>query len=351
MLLTPRQAQIFQTIVEDYIDFAEPVGSRTISKKFNNSVSSATIRNEMSDLEEMGLISQPHLSSGRVPTQKGFRFYIDCMLEIDRLSKEEADMIDNIKRDYAQKKQHIRNLMKDVSRTISNIVEYPSVIIAPKLSSEKFRKIQFLALGEAEVHITVVTVTGLIEHFSLSLDFMADQTKLDAVARQLNSVPGGFTMKDASAAIMAEFGIDKDSNVLGSSISDYEDDNIDDRIFLNGSENIFKKPEFQNSQMVKRFIEMFNNKENFLKLLDTQKCKSKDDVIIMIGNEFFEVRDLDLGLVASEYRDSRNATGVLGIIGPSRMEYGRIVSFVREMANKLGDLLNEGSGRDVNSRH
>lgn len=341
MLLTPRQAQIFQTIVEDYIDLAEPVGSRTISKKFNSSVSSATIRNEMSDLEEMGLISQPHLSSGRVPTQKGLRFYVDCMLEIDRLSKEEEDLIDNIKRDYALKKQHIRNLMTEVSKTVSSIVKYPSIIIAPKLASEKFRKIQFLAIGESDVHITVVTLAGLIEHFSLTLDFAADQGKLESVSGKLNSIPGGFTMEDASAAILSEFGVSRGSSDLGSSIVDFDDAGIDDRIFLTGSENILKKPEFQNSESVKRFIELFNRKENFLKLLDSRNRKCKDDVIIMIGDELFEIRDLDLGLVASEYRDSRDASGILGVIGPSRMEYGRIVSFVREMAGKLSDLLND----------
>lgn len=338
MLLTPRQSQIFQAIVEDYISFAEPVGSRTISKKFNMQISSATIRNEMADLEELGLIAQPHLSSGRVPTQKGLRFYIDCLVEIDRLSKEEEDLISNIKKEYEVKKQHIRNLMKDISKTLSNVLQCPSMVTIPRLLSESFKKIQFLLLDETNLVITIVAKTGLIEHFETKIDnFGTTQEKLNEIAKTLNTLPDGFTLQQVNSALETGGGIKGAKQILSSSGMDLN--NADERIFLNGTENIFKNPEFQDSENVKLFIRIFNDKEKLLKIIDDNKTRTlKNDTLILIGNELIDLESLSLGLVASEYRASTETNGIIGIIGPSRMDYCRAISLIREMATKISDI-------------
>lgn len=347
MLLTARQTQIFQAIVEDYISFAEPVGSRTISKKFNIPISSATIRNEMSDLEDMGLITQQHLSSGRVPTQKGMRFYVDCILELDRLSDEETDAIKKIKDEYARKKQHIRELMKDVSRAMTSTMDYPSIIVAPKLSSEKFKKIQFMLVDDENILITLISRSGLIEHFSLKIDFPVTQEKLDHVASNFNCLSAGFTLEEVDRALYSEFmrgGRDagEGCGCIMRLLKGSECDNIDERVFMNGAENIFKNPEFQNSEKVKLFIQILNDKEKLIKLMYANSPKNyKNDTLVLIGSELFDFAALDLGLVASEYSGADDATGLLGIIGPSRMEYGRVITIVREIASRLSNILRE----------
>ncbi len=341
MQLSARQHDILQAIVEDYINSAEPVGSRTVSKRIKIPVSSATIRNEMSDLEEMGLITQQHLSSGRVPTQKGLRFYIDCIVALEQLSNEESEMINNIKKDYAVKKQHLKDLIKDISKTLSNVMDYPSVVIAPKLSREKFKKIQFLLLDEKNLLITLVTCGGMIEHCNYKIDYPQTQERLNLIAGELNSMEKGFGVSDINGALNF---LSINKKVCGKeklSISDIFDGNLDDRIIFTGTENILKKPEFQNSEKMKLFIEIINDKEKILKILTAGGAVKNfmDDTIVLIGDELKDLRELSLGLVASEYKDSDDACGVLGIIGPSRMEYSKVISLVREFATKLSDIL------------
>ncbi len=341
MQLSARQQDILQAIVEDYINFAEPVGSRTVSKRIKIPVSSATIRNEMSDIEEMGLITQQHLSSGRIPTQKGLRFYIDCILALERLSSEEAEMINNIKKEYAQKRQHLRDLIKDISRTVSSVMEYPSLIVAPKLSCEKFKKVQFLLLDDKNLLITLITTSGLIEHFNHMIDYQTSQERLNRIAGELNAMEKGFNISDINSALKS-VSIVKTLDGKGKlDICNIIDCNLEDRIIFTGTENILKNPEFQNSEKMKLFIEILNDKEKILKLLtETGHVKNfMDGTIVLIGDELKDLRELSLGLVASEYKDSDDACGVLGIIGPSRMEYSKIISLVREFATKLSDIL------------
>lgn len=345
MQLSARQHDILQAIVEDYINSAEPVGSRTVSKRIKIPVSSATIRNEMADLEEMGLITQQHLSSGRVPTQKGLRFYIDCILALERLSTEEAEMINGIKKDYAEKRQNLRELIKDISKTLANVMEYPSIVIAPKLSSEKFKKVQFMLLDDKNLLITLITTSGMIEHFNHRIDFHASQERLNALAAELNALDRGLNISDISAALNGSHGGGTVNRKAGGKetldFSNIADGNIDDRIIFTGTENILKRPEFQNSEKMKLFIEIVNDKEKMLKLLTGGGFAKNfmDDTIVLIGDELKELKTLSLGLVASEYKDSDDARGVLGIIGPSRMEYSKIISLVREFATKLSDVL------------
>lgn len=349
MQLSQRQNDILQAIVEDYINSAEPVGSRTVSKRIKIPVSSATIRNEMADLEELGLITQQHLSSGRVPTQKGLRFYIDCILALERLSSEEAEMINGIKKDYAEKRQNLRELIRDISRTVSSVMEYPSLVIAPKLSCEKFKKVQFLLIDERNILITLITTSGMIEQVHHRIEFHASQERLDALAAELNALDRGFTIADISEALDGAHGggaVKKKEAGGGAAkarpdIAGISDGNIDDRIILTGAENILKRPEFQNSEKMKLFIEIINDKEKMLKLLTGEGLVKnfKDEMIVLIGDELKDLQALSLGLVASEYKDSDDACGMLGVIGPSRMEYSKIISLVREFAAKLSDIL------------
>ncbi len=341
MHLSARQHDILQAIVEDYINSAEPVGSRTVSKKIKIPVSSATIRNEMSDLEEMGLITQQHLSSGRIPTQKGLRFYIDCIVALERLSNEESEIIDNIRKNYALKKQHLKELITDISKTLSNVMDYPSIVIAPKLTSEKFKKIQFLLLDDKNILITLVTCGGLIEYCNFKTESPLVQERLNSIAADLNNMEKGFTVSDINGALNARAIIQKNGSCEKLNIENIFNGSLDDRIILTGTENILKKPEFQNSEKMKLFIEIINDKEKILKLLTDEKAVKNfmDDTIVLIGDELEDLRDLSLGLVASEYKDSEDACGVLGIIGPSRMEYSKIISLVREFATRISKTL------------
>ncbi len=289
----------------------------------------------------MGLITQQHLSSGRIPTQKGLRFYIDCIVALERLSNEETEMINNIKKDYAVKKQHLKVLIKDISKTLSSVMEYPSIVIAPKLSREKFKKIQFMLLDEKNILITLVTSGGMIEHCNYKIDHTQTQERLNSLANELNSMEKGFSVSDINGALNFVSISKKACGKEKLNISDIFDGNLDDRIILTGAENILKKPEFQNSEKMKLFIEIINDKEKILKILTSGGAVKNfmDDTIVLIGDELSELRELSLGLVASEYKDSDDACGVVGIIGPSRMEYSKVISLVREFATKLSDIL------------
>lgn len=344
MQLSQRQCEILQAIVEDYIASAEPVGSRTVSKKIKN-LSSATIRNEMADLEEMGLITQPHLSSGRIPTQKGLRFYINYILALEKLSKEEAELIENIKKEYEQKRKNCKLLFKELSKTISNITEHPSLVIIPKIAFERFKKVQFLLIDDKHLLITLVTTSGMIEQIQHTLDINISQEKLNLLANELNNNSNGFNINDINEALTNLLKNSKSINnkplVKPLIYLNNIDENIDERIVLSGTENIVKKPEFQNSEKLRMFIEITNDKEKLFKILTDENLTKNfmNDTIVLIGDEIKELKDLNLGLIASEYKDSDNACGILGIIGPYRMEYSKIISLIREFAIKLSEIL------------
>jgi heat-inducible transcriptional repressor len=331
--------QILQMVIEDYILTAEPVGSRTISKKSNLGLSPATIRNIMSDLEELGLLSQPYTSAGRVPTERGFRFYVDSILDVHELSDQEQK---EIRSRYAGYHFEGADLFRETSRILSSSSHYLGIVLAPRISSVILQHTEFVKLRRYLVLAILVSTTGLVYNRMIEVEEDFSQSELDYFSDYLNSFLAGLPlyrvreklieqMRSAKAAYdrLLERALKLGEKALASM------DETD--VFIEGKTNILHEPEFSNISRMTDLFRAFEEKATMVKLLD--KCMDPEGVQIAIGSESHVQEMETCSLVTSTYGCAGNVWGALGVIGPRRMNYSRIISLVDYSAKLLTEIL------------
>lgn len=337
--LNTRSRNILEAIIEDYIVSGAPVGSRSVSRRPRMALSPATVRNVMSDLEEMGYLCSPHTSAGRIPTEKGYRLYVDSLLQVRSLSREEKLKLASINRFEGYK---IEDMLQEASKVLSGISRYTGIVRAPKFSSTVFRQIEFVNLSRGKILVILVGETGLVQNQVIESDENISASELEQIANYLNQALSGLTIQKAKERIFQEM---SQEHALYNQLyrrafklsGDALREESVDQVFIEGAANILEQPEFADIDRMKRLFRTFEQKSKLLELLD--KSQQADGVKIFIGSES-QYSDIEgCSLITATYSDRHGALGTLGVIGPSRMPYSMVIPVVDYTARLISQIL------------
>lgn len=340
-VLSPRNREILRAVVTDYILSAEPVGSRTVSRKYGVNLSPASVRNAMADLEEAGYLMQPHTSAGRIPTDKGFRVYVDSLLPLRRLSKQEQE---RIRSQYQAAYDDATELLRETSRILSAVSSLASVVAAPRLDATRVKHIEFVALRERRVLVILVADTGEVQHKVVEVDEDLSQDRLHQMGNYLNGILVGLTLEQARERLLAEMRAEKalydrlvaQAQALAQRALAREEPWEAD-VFIEGKLSIAEQPEFANIEKLKALFRAFEEKALLVKLID--KSLRAPGVQVFIGHENEHAEMAGCSVILSQYRRGNQALGVLGVIGPTRMNYSRLIPVVDYTAQLVSQLL------------
>lgn len=340
---TERQRTVLFTIVHDYILTGDPVGSRSVARKSGLGLSPATIRNIMSDLEEMGLITQPHTSAGRVPTDLGYRYYVDSLTTIPRLKGDDLELISQ---SVPSKIERIESLLEQMSTLLSQFSHHAGLVFAPRLSTTVFKQINFVSLKAKQVLAVLVSQAGMTHTKVVEVDEEFSQDKLTEMSNYLNSKFEGLALREVRTKVLELMVAEKAEYdaLLEKSMDLYEQafgqDAIEAEgsIIVEGASNILNTPEIQRDvEKMRSIFQAFEDKSRLVRLLD--RCLARDEVCIFIGEES-EIQGLDdLSVVGQSFRMGDRPLGAVGIMGPKRMEYARVMALVDYAAKTLNRLL------------
>ena len=333
-----RKRKLLKAIVKDYVDTAEPVGSRTIAKKYDLGVSSATIRNEMSDLEELGYIEQPHVSAGRIPSQKGYRYFVDYLMEKEKIDPQELSAINNL---FSHKLIEVDEILKESCRLLSHLTNYTALVALPHMQNDILNYLQLLLVGTNQVLVVMVTKNGLVNNRvfdfqqNISLELLPDwERHLRAKFLGVDmTVVNGKLLEEMTKLFAGKYeeqspvGTEKiQPGVLGGSKN---------KVFLGGSSNMLKHPEFRDIDKVKYILEVLEQEEQIRRLM---LPTGEDAVRVAIGLELPYAEMKECSLVTATYSVDGKIIGTVGVLGPTRMAYSKTVSMVDYMAKQLSDI-------------
>ena len=337
--LEPRREKILELIIDNYITTAAPISSRAISRRLRSSLSSATIRNVMADLEDAGMITHPHTSAGRTPTDEGYRYYVNTLMQIKLLTEEEKKRID---KRFKQKTEEINDLLINTSRLLSSVGEEAGLVTFPALEKGTFRHIELMEIAEDEILAVLLTRSGLIKNVVVKFDKPLKKGDLAKITNFLNVRFNGVSLHDIKKAITQQLLIEKDSffYILNETkrIVDLMLSNIkDERIYLEGASKIIMQPEFNNLGKIEALLKVLESPDTLASI--ARKNINTDGVSIYIGEEI-QINELcDCSLVVCDYAIKSNRSGTLRIIGPKRMPYAKIVSLVDYVSKSLSGVL------------
>jgi heat-inducible transcriptional repressor len=336
--LSTRSRQILEAIVEDYIATAEPVGSGAVARRHALTFSPATVRNVMANLEEMGLLTSPHTSAGRVPTEKAYRFYVDSLVGLRQVSREEKKQI--IRR-CRQSGAGLPDILKETSRTLSSLSNYVGIVVAPSFTSDIFRHIEFIRIGTRKVLAILVSSNGLVQNRLVETGEDIPESDLVAMSNYLNELMRGLTISQVRERILAEMQDEKvryDSMMTQAlRLSEQAVTTSSDEIFVEGQARILDQPEFSDAARMKEIFRAFEQKGQMLQLLS--RCMNSDGVQIYIGSETPVSQSAGVSLITSRFVTSNNTVGLLGVIGPTRMGYSSVIPIVDYTARLVSRLL------------
>jgi heat-inducible transcriptional repressor len=339
IVLPQRGRLILNAIIRDYIETAEPVGSRSISKKSNIHLSPATIRNIMSDLEDIGLISQPHISAGRVPTEEGLRFYVNSILELRPLEESEKRRIRTYLNDS---NQEVDELLKTTSKMLAVVTEQAAIVSRPKSSVTVFKHIEFIKLRDSLILMVLVTQSGLVQNKVIEIEDNLSQTELDHLTGYLNELLIDLTLDQLKEKVLAEMKKDKEdfdtllSKALEISNQAFQNE-LDGEVYIEGKTNLMQYPEFNQIETLRKLFKAFEEKSLLIRLLE--KSINATGIQIFIGSET-EINEMGgCSVITASYTKGEYPIGTLGVIGPTRMNYDRVIPIVDYTAQVVSKIL------------
>ena len=351
MELPDRKMRILKAIVRNYLETGEPVGSRTISKLTDLKLSSATIRNEMADLEEMGLITQPHTSAGRIPTDAGYRLYVDDMLSSERreLQDERKELLD-MRELLVQRQDRLEIMLQKVAKTLAVSTNYASMISSPTTRSSK---IKFIQLSQVDPHnvLAVIVIEGnLIRNKVIPVDEELSAENMLKLNMLLNTNLCGLAVEEITLGLIE--GIKRNAGIHTAIINDVIDaaaeivrSEEELKIYTSGANNIFKYPELADHQRASEIISDFEEKQALGSIVqETLAADGQKGIQVYIGDEMPVARMRDCSVVTATYELGEGMKGTIGIIGPKRMDYDKVVSVLQTIMNQLDALYKPGSG-------
>ena len=347
MDLTERKLKILQAIVGDFIYSAEPVGSRTISRKYDMGVSAATIRNEMSDLEDMGFLTHPHTSAGRIPSDKAYRLYVNSLMKKYELPEKEKQAIE---KEISENMTELDKTIQHASNLLSRLTNLTAFAMTPNQDENKLKYVNILPVDERTVVLMIVAESGKVTNTAVRLKSQYDPKTLELLSkvlthnyrgRSLSSILTLDIIKDLESDIVSMGKVAE--NIIPSFISTLENMlNVD--LYIDGLENIFSIPEYNDINKAKVFMNMVSRKQDLTKLL----MNRNSGVIVTIGNENDDDIMKDCSLITATYCVDGHCVGKLGVVGPTRMKYDEVTSVVEFLTQNLNSAfkLTEGEEND-----
>lgn len=323
-MLDDRKKRILQAIVDEYVNTAEPVSSGSITKKQGLDYSSATIRNEMSELEKGGYLEKTHTSSGRIPSVKGYKLYVEELLKDDNISLDEIQYIRN---KLQTKVNKIEELTKIATNTLSELTHYTTVAIGPKVNKQIIQEIKFVLLGSRMLMAVILTNTGMIKETIINFEEDIYEDQVDAITSLFNSKLQGKPLETINEPldefIMSEM---QSSVTMIKTIISQLNEIIKQasQLYLEGTNKSFDLPELKRAETARNFINILENKSEVIDLLDNEISK---DINVYFGEEFDDENLKDFSIVTLKGDDSE--MGTIGIIGPKRMDYSKVISVMR----------------------
>lgn len=325
MMLTNRQLLILQVIINDFIQSAQPVGSRTLSKKDEITFSSATIRNEMADLEDLGFIEKTHSSSGRIPSEKGYRYYVDHLLSPVKLTKTDLDLIHSI---FKEKIFELEKTVQKSAQILSELTNYTSIVLGPTLSENYLKQIQIVPIQPDKAVAILVTNTGHVENRTINFPAKVDLSDIEKLVNILNDRLAGVPMDELNERIFKEVvtylrqHIANYDSILESLRSTFHPATHVEKLFFGGKINMLNQPEFHDIERVRSLLSLIEKEQDVLKLFQS----SKAGISIKIGKENDYEEMENCSLITATYTVDTKQIGSIAIIGPTRMNYSRVVS-------------------------
>ncbi|NLP36530.1 MAG: heat-inducible transcription repressor HrcA [Firmicutes bacterium] len=336
--LNERKQKILHAVVTDYIQTAEPVGSRTISRHYQIDLSAATIRNEMADLEELGYLTQPHTSAGRIPSQQGYRFYVDALMDATGLAREEEEYLTRFFMQL-EKMREIDQIVQQTARALSVITRYTSLVLAPQIKQSAFKQMRLVPMENGKALVVLITDTGYIRNKVIEMPKALNQKEIDFIVAYLNKELSGQTIATLTAARLRKLRSDLylHTDILNSMLTMLEQcaQNPENRVFLGGTSNILNQPEFKDVEKLKHLLTLFEEGERLTLLLET----SMDGLSIRIGTENVLAEMKDCSLITASYSLHGRPLGTIGVLGPTRMEYARVITIIEEISQRLNKLI------------
>lgn len=339
--LTERERDVLRAIIQDYISSAEPVGSRSVARKYGFRLSPATIRNIMADLAEFGYLDQPHTSAGRVPTDLGYRVYVDSLMSRRPLTRAEESMIE---RKFRPPQGEVEDLMREASKLLSGLSRSVGVVLAPRVDQLAVKRIEFFHLAGERVLVILITTSGQVHHRMVILDEVIPQDELNKIARLLNTLVEGLSLSRVRQLLVKKMAEEKAMydellrRALKLGQKSFAGD-MEGEVYIGGTANIMDQPEFADVEKMRSIFAAFEETSKLVKILD--QCLTQEALTTIIGSENV-IRELqDLSLVTAPYWCGEHLLGTLGVIGPTRMEYSRIIPLVDFTAKLVSRHLTE----------
>jgi heat-inducible transcriptional repressor len=341
-ILGDRETQVLHTIILQYINTGEPVGSRTVSRSSGLSLSPATIRNLMFDLEEKGLLNQPHLSAGRIPTPQGFRYYVDHILASRNL---QASARLQIEGGFSPPPDELHDLIRQASRVLSKVSGHPAIVRAPRPIISLIRHIQFINAGGDQILTVLVSHDGVVQNRFIKSSKQFSQEQLDKFSRYLNDLLKNLSLVEARQLVLAQLEEEKvlfdrmlsQALTLSQKALQAEED---EELFVEGASQILDYPEFAEIDKIRALFRAFEEKQQLIKLLDESLASEGVKIFISPKTPFPEV---EWSMVTSNFQRDQEPIGAVGIIGPMRMNYVKIIPLVQFTASVMSGILNKWS--------
>lgn len=343
MKMDDRKLKILQAVIADYITTAQPIGSRTIAKKYELGISSATIRNEMSDLEEMGFLEQPHTSAGRIPSERAYRLYVDRLMRIKKLTEDEQTII---MKELGSKADEIESIVRKTAKILSHLTRYTSLAMNSQLDDCRLRHIHFVPIDNNSLVAVIVTDSGIVKNTVIKTADTVTPDYLESLTKVVNEIFQSATVEELNRSVETDdfrrqaYRYRLLDNLISLIVDSLEEKKCDE-VYADGMCNIFNFPEYSDVSRARSLLALIEDKEQLAGLINRIAGKG---IKVSIGSELDNESVRDCSLVTATYSIGDKEIGKIGIIGPTRMEYARVVAIMGFMADQITCLIKKQLG-------
>lgn len=339
MQLDERKKRILLAIIQDYIATAEPVGSRTIAKKYELGVSPATIRNEMADLEDMGYIEQPHTSAGRIPSDLGYRYYVDFLMEKYRLADVDRELISQ---GFETRRLEVAQVIQRTGQLLSQMTNYTTIVLGPQPGKTGIRHVQLVPVETGKALLVMVSLSGLVQNRLIEIPENLNAEDLWQISQVLNAKLHGKTISDIRRTLLQEIYSELArqravAELVLDLLSQEELLSGEEKVYLAGTLNILNQPEFRNLEKIKTLLSLLEQEEQLRHLVQPED----EGMLVRIGAENPIQVMRDCSMITATYTVDGQVVGAIGVLGPTRMEYARVMALVEYITENLSLMLSE----------